>query len=119
MELMGPNVSTFSPVLSLVKLIWLADMKLFIGDRTTVLSMEKSNTTRGNPPSMSPYTPVLGDHTPYLRSLATVSVCVCVCVCVCVGVGVCVWVCVWVCVHECICTYITHGAVLGAEVVED
>ena len=43
-----------------------------------MLSMVESNTTRGNPPSMSPYTPVSGDHTPYLISLATECVCVCV-----------------------------------------
>ena len=76
-ELMGPKVSTLSPVWSSVKVIWLADMKLLRGERTTVLSMVESNTTRGKPPSMSPYTPVSGDHTPYLISLATECVCVC------------------------------------------
>ena len=71
MELSGPNARVFSPVAGSVKVAWLADMKSVAGAITTAFSISESNTTSGNPPSISPYTGVSGDHLSIFMNAAT------------------------------------------------
>jgi len=64
MELRGPKVIAVSLVAWLVKEVCVAAMKELRGERTTAVSMTESNTTRGSPPSLSPYISLSLDHCP-------------------------------------------------------
>ena len=54
MELRGPKVRVVSLVISLVKVVCVADMNEVRGESTTAFFILESNTTKGKPPSIAP-----------------------------------------------------------------
>ena len=72
MERRGPKARLVVSVFSLWKLACVAAMKELRGESTTALLMAESNTTKGKPPSMAPYTFSPAAHLPYLIEDATI-----------------------------------------------